>query len=61
MGSKFDANSGSELNAITHALLLQSSDDAFDHAILLRAMRRDELLLQPVTTDQRCVTTASEH
>lgn len=43
------------------ALLLQGSDDAFDHAILLRAMRRDELLLQPVTTDQRCVTTAGEH
>jgi hypothetical protein len=29
-------------------LLRQGSDDAFDHAILLRAMRRDELLLQPV-------------
>ena len=29
-------------------LLLQGgADDAFDHAILLRAMRRDELLLQP--------------
>ncbi len=34
-------------------LLLQGPDDAFDHAILLRAMRRDELLLQPVTADQR--------
>lgn len=33
------------------ALLLQGSDDAFDHAILLRAMRRDELLLQTVTAD----------
>lgn len=28
------------------ALLLQGSDDALDHSILLRTMRLDELLLQ---------------
>lgn len=34
------------LEAMTvHALLLQRLDDAFDHAVLLRAMWRDELLL----------------
>jgi hypothetical protein len=35
------------------ALLLERPDDALDHAVLLRAVRRDELLLQPVASDQR--------
>jgi len=43
------------------ALLLQGSDDAFDHAVLLRAMRCDELVLQPVTTHQGGVAAAGEH
>jgi hypothetical protein len=29
-----------------HALFFQCSDDPFDHSVLLRAMRLDELLLQ---------------
>jgi len=32
-----------------NALLFQSSDDAFDHAVLLRAVRGDELLPKTVT------------
>ena len=36
-----------------NALLLQGSDDALDHAILLRAVRRDELLLEAIAADQR--------
>lgn len=35
------------------ALILQRPDEALDNAILLRAVRRDELLLQPVAADQR--------
>ncbi len=31
-----------------HALLFQRSDNAFDHAVLLRAVRRDELLAKTV-------------
>ena len=34
------------------ALLFQCPDHAFDHAVLLRAVRGDELLLQPVAADQ---------
>lgn len=34
------------------ALLLQRPDNALDHAVLLRAVRRDELLLQAVATDE---------
>ena len=34
------------------ALLFQRPDDAFDHAVLLRAVWRDELLLQAVAFDQ---------
>ena len=37
------------------ALLFQCPDDAFDHAVLLRAVWRDELLLQAVAADQRGV------
>lgn len=34
-----------------HALLLQRPDEALDHAVLLRAVRGDELLFQPVASD----------
>ncbi len=37
------------LEAMTvYALLLQGADDPLDHAVLLRAVRRDELLSKPV-------------
>ncbi|GGM17412.1 hypothetical protein GCM10011534_44260 [Pseudooceanicola nanhaiensis] len=36
-----------------NALLLEGPDDALDHAVLLGAVRRDELLLQAVASDQR--------
>ena len=42
------------------ALLFQRPDHAFDHAVLLRAMRRDELLLQAIASDQRGVAAAGE-
>ena len=32
-----------------HALLLQGPDHALDHPVLLRTVRRDELLLQSIT------------
>nr|WP_245965225.1 hypothetical protein [Sinirhodobacter hankyongi] len=35
-----------------NALLLERSDDALDHAVLLRAMRGDELLFQAIAADQ---------
>ena len=35
-----------------HALLFQRSDDAFDHAVLLWAVRRDELLSKPITAHE---------
>jgi len=38
-----------------HALLLERSNHAFEHAILLRAMRGNELLTQPVAPHQGCV------
>ena len=34
------------------ALLLQGPNDAFDHAVLLRTVWRNELLLQAVASDQ---------
>ena len=34
------------------ALLLQGADHALDHAVLLRAVRGDELLAQAVAADQ---------
>jgi hypothetical protein len=34
------------------ALLLDRPDDALDHAVLLRAVRCDELLLQALAADQ---------
>ena len=40
------------LEAVTmRALLLQGPDEALDHPVLLRAVRRDELLLEPVAAD----------
>ena len=33
-----------------HALLFQRSDNAFDHPVLLWAVRRDELLAKAVAT-----------
>lgn len=34
------------------ALLFQRPDDALDHAVLLRTVRRDEFLLQPIAANQ---------
>lgn len=36
------------------ALLFQRPDHSLDHAVLLRAMRRDELLFKPIASDQGC-------
>jgi len=35
-----------------HAVLFQRSDDPFDHAVLLRAVRGDELLLEAITAHE---------
>ena len=43
-----------------HALLFQRPYDAFDHTVLLRAMRGDELLLQAIAADQSRVMAAGE-
>jgi hypothetical protein len=43
------------------ALLLQSTDDAFDHAVLLRAVRGNELLPQALAADQAGVVPAREN
>ncbi len=43
-----------------HALLLNRADQSFDHAVLLRAMRSNELLLQPVAFDQCGVAAGGE-
>lgn len=49
------------LKAVTvHALLLQSSDDALDQAILLRTMPRNELLFQPIAPNQAGVMPTGE-
>lgn len=42
------------------ALLLQRRDDALDHAVLLVAVRRDELLLQSVASNQKGVFPSGE-
>lgn len=44
-----------------HALVLERADHALDHAVLLRAVRGDELLLQPIAFDQGRVAAAREH
>ena len=50
------------LKAVTvHALLLETADHTFDHAVLLRAVRRNELLLHPVTFHQSRKVAAGEH
>lgn len=38
-----------------HAMFLERADHAFDHAVLLRAMRRDELLAQAVAAHECAV------
>jgi hypothetical protein len=43
-----------------HASLLQRADDAVDHAVLLRAMWRDELLLQTAAAHQARVVAAGD-
>ena len=42
------------------ALFFEGTDDALNHAVLLRAMRRDELLAQPVASRQRGVAARRE-
>ena len=43
-----------------NALLLQRPYNALDHSILLRAMRRDKLLLQPIAPNQARVIPTGE-
>jgi hypothetical protein len=43
------------------ALLFQGTDHALGHAVLLRAMRRDELLAQSVAAYQRRVASRGKH
>ncbi len=43
-----------------NTLLFQGSDHTLDHPILLRAMRRDELLFEPVASDQGREASAGE-
>ena len=43
------------------AILLQCTDDALDHAVLLRAVCRDEFLTQAVATHQCREAAAGEH
>jgi hypothetical protein len=43
-----------------NTLLFQGSDHTLDHPVLLRAVGRDELLLQAIAPDQGCEATASE-
>lgn len=42
------------------ALFLQRPDDTLDHAVLLRAVWRDWLMLQAVAADQRGVVATGE-
>lgn len=44
-----------------HALLFQRADHPLDHAVLLRAMRRDELLLQAIAANQAGVFTTGKN
>ena len=43
------------------ALVFDRADHALNYAILLRAVRRDEFLLQPVALDQGRVAAAGEY
>ena len=38
-----------------YTLLFQRPDDPFDHAVLLRAVRRDEPLSKPITAHEACI------
>ena len=50
------------LNAVSmRALLLDRSDHAFNHSVLLKAVRSYELLAQSVAPDQSSVMAAGEH
>ena len=44
-----------------HALLFECPDHTLDHPVLLRTMRRDELLLQPIATNQTCIMAAGKN
>ncbi len=44
-----------------NTLLLECPDHSFNHAVLFRAVRRDELLLQAITTDQRRIAAAGKN
>ena len=44
-----------------HALILERANHAHDRAVLLRAVRGDELLLQAIAFDQGCTAAAGEH
>lgn len=44
-----------------HALLFKHTDHQFDHAVLLWAMRRDELLPQAIAANQRRVISARKN
>jgi hypothetical protein len=44
-----------------YALFLQCSDDAFHHAVLLQAVRCDELLFQTIATNQSCEVPTSKN
>jgi hypothetical protein len=41
-----------------HALIFERADDPLHHAVLLWAVGGDELLLQTLALDQRCVAAA---
>jgi len=43
------------------ALLFHGADQSFHHAVLLRAMRRDELLVETIAAHQAGVAFAGEH
>lgn len=45
---------------VVDALVFERSDHTLDHAVLLRAVRGDELLLQTIASDQRRVAAAGE-
>lgn len=44
-----------------NALILEGSDHPLDHAVLLRGVRGDELLLQPVALDQARVASTGKN
>ena len=49
------------LESVTmHALVFESADHPLHHAVLFWAVGRDDLLLQTVALDQRCVAAACE-